>query len=390
MRKSPKMILGLSLGFLIFASPLSAFASTDIHTLKIEKAKIEKQSQSLQDELAKNKDHIHTLTGKISDAQIKIGQTKDAIQSLNKDMATTQDRIDKRTAILKQQVKATYVQGTQSSLLELLLNANDFGDLVNRAFAVYKITNQQQQLILAQKKDQESLIQKKNKVVADQAAAEQSQAKLTQYVSDLQDMIKKQETDIQSLQDKTVTINGKINSLSTSELTPVQSVPNLSDSSNNDPTPANTSHGAASDQAPTLAVPKAAMSGSVSDLISVSKRWIGHSTYVFGGGRNTYDQQNGRFDCSGFVHWAYEQIGVNLGGWSTSALQYVGTPVSSSQMQPGDLIFFDTYKKNGHVDIYIGNGEFIGSQTSTGVSIENIHSSYWASHFSGVVRRVLN
>jgi cell wall-associated NlpC family hydrolase len=38
-------------------------------------------------------------------------------------------------------------------------------------------------------------------------------------------------------------------------------------------------------------------------------------------------------------------------------------------MQPGDLVFFNTYKKDGHVGIYIGNGKFIGSQSSTGVEI---------------------
>jgi peptidoglycan DL-endopeptidase CwlO len=388
MGKFPKKVLGLSLGFLIFASPFSAFASTDIQTLKIEKAKIEKQSQALQNELAKNKDEIHTLTGKISDTQIKIGQTKDAIQSLNNDIATTQDRIDKRTAILKQQVKATYVQGTQSNMLELLLNANDFGDFVNRAFAVYKITNQQQSLILEQKKDQANLNVKKKKIQADQAAAEQSSSQLTQYVSDLQTLITKQEQDIQTLQGKTNSINGKIKSLSTTDMTPVQTVPAPSYPSGNNSN--SSSNAAANHTTPTLAVPKAAMSGSVAGLINVSKKWIGHSTYVFGGGRNAYDQANGRFDCSGFVHWAYDQIGVNLGGWSTSTLQYVGTPVSPSQMQPGDLIFFNTYEPNGHVDIYIGNGQFIGSQSSSGVSIESLSNSYWSSHFSGVVRRVLN
>ena len=38
-------------------------------------------------------------------------------------------------------------------------------------------------------------------------------------------------------------------------------------------------------------------------------------------------------------------------------------------MQPGDLVFFDTYKRDGHVGIYIGNGKFIGAQTSTGLRL---------------------
>ena len=57
-------------------------------------------------------------------------------------------------------------------------------------------------------------------------------------------------------------------------------------------------------------------------------------------------------------------------------------------MKPGDLVFFDTYKIDGHVGIYIGNGQFIGSQTSTGVAIVRMTSGYWADVFNGRVRRI--
>lgn len=50
-------------------------------------------------------------------------------------------------------------------------------------------------------------------------------------------------------------------------------------------------------------------------------------------------------------------------------LKYLGKPVSPSELKPGDSVFFNTYKRDGHVDIYIGNGQFIGVQTSIGVGI---------------------
>ncbi|HET7658707.1 MAG TPA: C40 family peptidase, partial [Bacillales bacterium] len=130
-------------------------------------------------------------------------------------------------------------------------------------------------------------------------------------------------------------------------------------------------------------------SGSIADMISASKQWIGNSVYVFGGGRTQAQIQNGVFDCSSFVHWAYSQIGVNV-GWSTSSLSHEGTAVSSSSMQPGDLVFFNTYKHNGHVGIYIGGGQFIGAQSSSGVSIESLSNPYWSAHFSGTVRRIIH
>jgi cell wall-associated NlpC family hydrolase len=67
------------------------------------------------------------------------------------------------------------------------------------------------------------------------------------------------------------------------------------------------------------------------------------------------------FDCSGLVGWAYKQVGVSLP--RTSAAQSrVGTPVSKSDLRPGDLVFF--YKPVSHVAIYIGNGKVVHASTS--------------------------
>ncbi|MFJ7976143.1 NlpC/P60 family protein [Peribacillus sp. NPDC096379] len=129
-------------------------------------------------------------------------------------------------------------------------------------------------------------------------------------------------------------------------------------------------------------------SRNLSAAITAGNKYIGNSVYVFGGGRSQSDINNGRFDCSAFVYWAYAQAGINLGSvGNTDTLLNYGTKVSASDMQPGDMVFFDTYKKNGHVGIYVGGGKFIGSQSSTGVAIANMSSGYWAQHFNGRVHR---
>lgn len=138
-------------------------------------------------------------------------------------------------------------------------------------------------------------------------------------------------------------------------------------------------------------------SGDVSEIrkqiASVGTRWIGNSTYVFGGGRSQSDINRGWFDCSSFVHWAYKQAGIDLGNLSstsTETLNKMGTKISMNEIQVGDLIFWNTYKRDGHVAIYIGNGQFIGAQSSTGVAIVNVNNSYWKGVFSGHVRRLIN
>ncbi|OTZ58496.1 NlpC/P60 family protein, partial [Bacillus thuringiensis] len=48
--------------------------------------------------------------------------------------------------------------------------------------------------------------------------------------------------------------------------------------------------------------------------------------------------------------------------------------------------WFDTYKTDGHIVIYTGNGKFIGSQDK-GITEEDLGSSYWDRVFKGHVKR---
>jgi cell wall-associated NlpC family hydrolase len=63
----------------------------------------------------------------------------------------------------------------------------------------------------------------------------------------------------------------------------------------------------------------------------------------------------------------------------------MGVPVARSDLQPGDLVFFDGL---GHVGIYIGNGEFIHApHTGTVVQISSL-SGWYAANYDGARRIV--
>lgn len=135
------------------------------------------------------------------------------------------------------------------------------------------------------------------------------------------------------------------------------------------------------------------LTGSVKDMLKASRRWIGHSIYVFGGGRTQTEIQNGIFDCSSFLRWTYAQIGVNLGpvgGVTAETLDILGKGVSAKNMIPGVLVFFDTYTTHDHVGIYLGHHRFLGAQTSIGVAIAKMNKPYWEEKFHGYVRRVVD
>jgi cell wall-associated NlpC family hydrolase len=91
------------------------------------------------------------------------------------------------------------------------------------------------------------------------------------------------------------------------------------------------------------------------------------------------------FDCSGLVQWAFASAGISLP--RTSFSQYgVGTQVSSSQIQAGDLVFFSTAGA-GASDVGIATGPTTAiSSTTHGVMAHPILTGYWGSHFVGARR----
>jgi cell wall-associated NlpC family hydrolase len=67
------------------------------------------------------------------------------------------------------------------------------------------------------------------------------------------------------------------------------------------------------------------------------------------------------FDCSGLTQYAFSAAGVSL-PHSSSSQSRMGAPVSRSDLQPGDLVFF--YSPVSHVGMYIGNGQIVHASTS--------------------------
>lgn len=144
--------------------------------------------------------------------------------------------------------------------------------------------------------------------------------------------------------------------------------------------PANKASGAA-------AAPSAGAGAKASAIISYAKQYIG-TPYVFGG-----TSLSTGVDCSGFTYSIFSANGVSIS--RSSREQYKnGTAVNSkADLQPGDLVFFNTGGNSAisHVGMYIGNGQYIHSTDggNRGVCISNLNEGYSANTYVGA-RRVLN
>jgi cell wall-associated NlpC family hydrolase len=90
--------------------------------------------------------------------------------------------------------------------------------------------------------------------------------------------------------------------------------------------------------------------GSFGQRALAEARQLQGISYVYGG-----DSPAEGFDCSGFTSYVFAQSGKQIPRTS-SAQAAAATPISRSQLRPGDLIFFRPYGSVSHVAIYAGNG----------------------------------
>lgn len=445
-------IIGTSSALIPFSNEF-AFASTSIEQKKLDiqnkQSKVnasindkKKEIQSLESGEQQMMDAMKAIDAKVAKTNAEItntgnvlAETKIEITALQEKIAQTQKRIEERNQILKERAR-TIQQGsdTVSQYIDVVLEAKSFSELMSGVMAVNTIVNADHSILEQQQADKKTL-EESQKQLNDKLAKVQASMNELQ---DLKDQLKYQLDDKNSLLKKLKeqhmnanadlgNLQGQAANLANQEKAAeaeqekeriaalaliqkeqqaakareqaqqqAQNQQNASSGSQStDQSNSNTAPESSSPQVSNPApAPQVSQGGSstIEAAISIGSSIVGRSPYNWGGGRNSTDIQNRSFDCSSFVHWAYATAGVDLGpitSASTDTLVQYGTPVSASDMQRGDLVFFDTYKTNGHVGIYLGNGTFLDDNSSRGVSIDSMDNPYWKSVFNGVVRRIV-
>lgn len=425
--------------------------ASSIEAKEKELTELQENQSKIEKELKDINDKALDTSNKIEDKKEENDKTKEEIKKLKKEIKETEARIEKRNEILKKRVRSLQESGGSQGYIDVLLGSTSFGDFISRATAVSSIVDADKDLIKQQEQDKAKLEDSEadlnDKLKEVQAAlakletmqkdldkqlnekdklfdeAKASQKKTAKAISELKSeaselanqkanteaeqarikkeqeaaaaLIKKQE-EAQKASDETQTDDSQT---ATTESSKASSSDDSSDNSSD-----NSSNGSSNSSSNGSSSKKSSgsnsnsggtvisNSGGIEGAISVGSSIVGQSPYKFGGGRTQSDINNRIFDCSSFVRWAYASAGVNLGpvgGTTTDTLVGRGQAVSASEMKRGDLVFFDTYKTNGHVGIYLGNGTFLNDNTSPGVSVDSMSNPYWKAAFKGVVRRVV-
>jgi cell wall-associated NlpC family hydrolase len=117
-------------------------------------------------------------------------------------------------------------------------------------------------------------------------------------------------------------------------------------------------------------------------LAQISREALSYrgTPYVWGG-----DGRVG-FDCSGFTQYIFYKRGIKL---PHSAKQQFngGVAVQKSDLQEGDLVFFNTRGSISHVGMFIGNGQFVhAANPRRGVTVDALDSTYYGPRYAGARR----
>jgi len=90
------------------------------------------------------------------------------------------------------------------------------------------------------------------------------------------------------------------------------------------------------------------------------------------------------FDCSGFVATVLKELGHSPPRTASQMYRWA-KPVPLDSMRPGDLLFFDYFKKPvGHVGIYLGDGLMVHASSKRGVVVDSLR--WHRKHLVGVGR----
>ena len=100
-------------------------------------------------------------------------------------------------------------------------------------------------------------------------------------------------------------------------------------------------------------------------ILEYANSFVGNP-YVWGGTSLAHG-----CDCSGFTMGIMAQYGVYL-PHSSRAQANCGTRISTSELKPGDLLFYGSGNYISHVAIYMGGGQIVhASDSRTGIIISN-------------------
>jgi cell wall-associated NlpC family hydrolase len=297
-------------------------------------------------------------------ANVKLGRIESDLRENRRELRIAQGNLSRARATLEARLVQMYTSGSDNNDFAVLLGARSIEDFIERVDTVNRVSDQSGRVLGEVKRYRTAVRTRRVKLkeahveqarlVAERAA---QQASIEGQLAQRQQMLSSIKSEIGRLQEQERARQAQMAAAARARLaSPQTGLEVLAASSGS----------IDSTDQPLPAAPPGRYGG----VVGIAMQYLG-TPYVYGGA------SPGGFDCSGFVMYVFGQAGVSLP--HNAAAQYgYGTPVSRSQLQPGDLVFFNGL---GHVGIYVGGGSFIHSPHTGDVvkisSLSGWYSSTW-------------
>lgn len=363
----------------LFAPVLSAEAAPAtvsefdslISELTAEQNELAEKLQKIQDNIEENEAEAEKLLAEMKATEELLAELRTEIEELKLN-------IEEREAHLAEQARALQVVGESGNVVNFVLEAESLSDIVGRLDVVTKVVSSNKQTIEQQENDK-ALVEEKE---AETVLKQEEQADLAGQLEANKAKLEEQEAEQESLLAEVASEKA----VAQSERDALVAQARAAEARRQELAAASAQASAASSSSNNQSVTVSTSSQKPAPAPSVSGGSVlgmAHSLkgipYVYGGSTTR------GFDCSGFTSYVFSRAGRSLP--RTAAGQYSATSrVSRSQAQPGDLVFFSHGGGVSHVGIYLGGGNFIGAQTSTGVAVASFNSGYWAQRLVGFGR----
>jgi cell wall-associated NlpC family hydrolase len=285
---------------------------------------------------------------------------------------------------LAERLVALYVNGSDASAMEVLLGAESLDDLLSQLDTVSRVSEQDAR-VLGQVKSFRTAVQvRKAKLQRARAAQKREVAELAARRSSIESQLQERERMLASIKDQIAALEAaeaqRQARLAAEARRRVAALAQSNEAEDAQALPTQTPVEALPDggenpvdvDVAVSAAPPARYGG----VVGIAMQYLG-VPYRWGGADPS------GFDCSGFSMYVYAQVGVSLPHHAAS--QYgMGSPVAQSDLQAGDLVFFNGL---GHMGIYIGGGSFIHApHTGDVVKISSLGDSWYASTYVGARR----
>lgn len=389
-KKLVQFALLTALGVSTFAAPATAYASidSDIEVTNEKLAELQAEEQSAQSVLVEITQSIKENEANADSLMEEMEATKNTLNELQTKIDTLNAAIEKREEKLAAQARSVQLNGNTSNFVQFLLDAETLADAMGRMDVITQLVGANQDLVTAQKEDKEAVAAAEAETEAKLQEQNLLAAELEAAKADLETQQLEKEIAVATIAaDKASAQDEKDYYLSMKEeaetqsatLTSVETLPEnataAAEENDSQTSSAQSESITLKATEKTAQVAPQAANGSVIDIAySVSG-----VPYLYGG------TTTAGFDCSGFTSYVFAKAGISLP--RTAAGQYsASTKISQSQAQPGDLVFFNQTGSIDHVGIYLGNNQFIGAQSSTGVAVAEINQYYWAKYLVGFGR----